>query len=99
MIERDEKLTSTRAKTRRLLIDTAMNMFDQGIFPSITDVAAAAQLSRATAYRYFPTQSALVSAVVGESLGPILAWHPTQPRASERVAETAAFCLPQDAGT
>ncbi|MDC9821264.1 TetR/AcrR family transcriptional regulator [Pectobacterium polonicum] len=95
MIERDEKLTSTRAKTRRLLIDTAMNMFDQGIFPSITDVATAAQLSRATAYRYFPTQSALVSAVVGESLGPILAWHPTQPDASERVAELLRFAYPR----
>ena len=31
-------------------------------------------MSRATAYRYFPSQSALIAAVVDESLGPILAW-------------------------
>ncbi|EKN6101975.1 TetR/AcrR family transcriptional regulator, partial [Yersinia enterocolitica] len=70
-------LTTIRARTRRLLIDTAMSMYEQGAFPSITEVANAAQLSRATAYRYFPTQSALVSAMVDESLGPILAWQPT----------------------
>ncbi|PWC21141.1 TetR family transcriptional regulator [Brenneria roseae subsp. roseae] len=95
MIERDNKLTSTRARTRRLLVDTAINMFDQGIFPSITDVANAAQLSRATAYRYFPTQSALVSAVVGESLGPVLSWHPTQPDARQRVEELLHFAYPR----
>ncbi|WJY14173.1 TetR/AcrR family transcriptional regulator [Pectobacteriaceae bacterium CE90] len=95
MTEQETTLTSTRARTRRLLIDTAMKMFDQGIFPSITDIAAEAQLSRATAYRYFPTQSALVSAVVAESLGPILAWHPTQPDAKLRVAELLSFAYPR----
>ncbi|WP_315708182.1 TetR/AcrR family transcriptional regulator [Brenneria uluponensis] len=88
-------LTSTRARTRRLLIETAIKMFDQEVFPSITDIAAEAQLSRATAYRYFPTQSALVSAVVAESLGPILAWHPTQPDAKLRVAELLSFAYPR----
>ena len=31
-----------------------------------------AEVSRATAYRYFPSQAALVQAVVDEALGPIL---------------------------
>lgn len=65
-------LTTIRARTRRLLIDTAMSMYERGAFPSITEVASAAQLSRATAYRYFPTQSALVSAMVDES--PVQYW-------------------------
>ncbi|AJK23687.1 tetR-family regulatory protein [Yersinia pestis Pestoides G] len=54
-----------------------------------------AQLSRATAYRYFPTQSALVSAMVDESLGPILAWQPTQPDARQRIAELLSFAYPR----
>ncbi|HEN3566967.1 TPA: TetR/AcrR family transcriptional regulator [Yersinia enterocolitica] len=88
-------LTTIRARTRRLLIDTAMSMYEQGAFPSITEVANAAQLSRATAYRYFPTQSALVSAMVDESLGPILAWQPTQPDARQRITELLSFAYPQ----
>ncbi|HDL7751129.1 TPA: TetR/AcrR family transcriptional regulator [Yersinia enterocolitica] len=88
-------LTTIRARTRRLLIDTAMSMYEQGAFPSITEVANAAQLSRATAYRYFPTQSALVSAMVDESLGPILAWQPTQPNAGQRIAELLSFAYPR----
>ncbi|EOI6425843.1 TetR/AcrR family transcriptional regulator [Yersinia enterocolitica] len=88
-------LTTIRARTRRLLIDTAMSMYEQGAFPSITEVANAAQLSRATAYRYFPTQSALVSAMVDESLGPILAWQPTQPDARQRIAELLSFAYPR----
>ncbi|HDL8238056.1 TPA: TetR/AcrR family transcriptional regulator [Yersinia enterocolitica] len=88
-------LTTIRARTRRLLIDTAMSMYEQGAFPSITEVANAAQRSRATAYRYFPTQSALVSAMVDESLGPILAWQPTQPDARQRIAELLSFAYPR----
>ncbi|EKN5960621.1 TetR/AcrR family transcriptional regulator [Yersinia enterocolitica] len=88
-------LTTIRARTRRLLIDTAMSMYEQGAFPSITEVANTAQLSRATAYRYFPTQSALVSAMVDESLGPILAWQPTQPDARQRIAELLSFAYPR----
>ncbi|MDN0104319.1 TetR/AcrR family transcriptional regulator [Yersinia bercovieri] len=88
-------LTTIKARTRRLLIDTAMSMYEQGAFPSITEVANAAQLSRATAYRYFPTQSALASAMVDESLGPILAWQPTQPDAGQRIAELLSFAYPR----
>lgn len=88
-------LTTIRARTRRLLIDTAMSMYEQGAFPSITEVANAAQLSRATAYLYFPTQSALVSAMVDESLGPILAWQPTQSDARQRIAELLSFAYPR----
>lgn len=88
-------LTTIRARTRRLLIDTAMSMYERGAFPSITEVASTAQLSRATAYRYFPTQSALVAAMVDESLGPILAWQPTQPDTRQRIAELLSFAYPR----
>lgn len=89
------KLTATRARTRRLLIETAMRLFDSGAFPSITEVAQEAQLSRATAYRYFPTQSALVSAIVTETLSPIKSWRPSREEASDRIEELLTFAFPR----
>ena len=72
-----------------------MRMFDSGAFPSITEVAQEAQLSRATAYRYFPTQSALVSAIVTETLSPIKSWRPSKQDASERIDELLGFAFPR----
>ncbi|PIJ48890.1 TetR family transcriptional regulator [Erwinia sp. OLTSP20] len=87
-------LTNTRARTRKLLVDTAIRLFDEGAFPSVTDVAQAAQLSRATAYRYFPSQSALVDAVVGETLYPIQQWQPAQPEVEARIDELLSYAFP-----
>ena len=66
-----------RARMRKIMLDAAMRLMQDGQIPSVSDVAEAAQVSRATAYRYFPTQSALIQAAVDEALGPILAWTPT----------------------
>jgi AcrR family transcriptional regulator len=84
-----------RARTRRLLLETAMQLMQAGRVPSVTDVAEAAEVSRATAYRYFPTQAALVQAAVGEALGPILQWRSELPDASERVADLLGFAYPR----
>ncbi|AHG20076.1 TetR family transcriptional regulator [Chania multitudinisentens RB-25] len=92
---RDESLTHTRARTRNLLLTSAMALYDGGLFPSITELAAHAQVSRATAYRYFPTQSALISAVVAKSLGPILEWQPQDNDALKRIQQLLAFAYPQ----
>lgn len=91
----DPSLTSARAKTYRLLLASAMALYDEGAFPSITELAAHAQVSRATAYRYFPTQSALISAVVAESLGPILEWRPQDDDALKRIQQLLSFAYPQ----
>lgn len=48
-----------------------MKLARHGSVVSVAEVAAAAGVSRATAYRYFPTHSALINAIVAESLGPI----------------------------
>jgi AcrR family transcriptional regulator len=82
-------------RTRRLLLDTAMALMQAGRIPSVTDVAEAAEVSRATAYRYFPTQAALVQACVGEALGPILAWRPGSADAEQRVEDLVAFAYPR----
>lgn len=80
-----EPARGPRARMRKMLLATAMEMMSRGITPTIAELAEGAGVSRATAYRYFATQGELVSAVVDESLGPILAWQSDAPTAAERV--------------
>lgn len=87
--------TGARARTRKLLLDTAMHLMQSGRVPSVTDVAEAAEVSRATAYRYFPTQAALVQAAVDEALGPILEWRSDLPDAEGRVEGLLSFAYPR----
>lgn len=92
---RQPLLTGAKARTRHLLLSTALNKLEEGWLPSITELAKEAGVARATAYRYFPTQSALVSAVVDESLGPILSWQPTELTAEKRMSELLSFAYPR----
>lgn len=63
-----------RSRTYRLLLDQAMEVAKSGHVPSVAQVASEAGVSRATAYRYFPTRSKLVAAMVNHSLGPVRSW-------------------------
>ena len=47
-------------RTRRALIAAADELWAEGRVPTVADVAERAQVGRATAYRYFPTQEALL---------------------------------------
>ena len=49
-----------RMRTRKDLLQAASRMMKQGAKPSLEEVAAEALVSRATAYRYFPTAEALL---------------------------------------
>lgn len=89
------KQRGARARTRKLMLETATALMQKGITPSVSDVAEAAEVSRATAYRYFPSQAALVTAVVDEGLGPILKWHSDAEDAEERVADLLATSMPR----
>jgi AcrR family transcriptional regulator len=61
-----------RASTFKLLLETAMELIQQeGHVPSIAQVAVRCNVSRATAYRYFPSRSALITSMVDASLGPV----------------------------
>ena len=80
---------------KRTLLATAMAMMQSGRVPSVSDVAETAAVSRATAYRYFPSQAALIEATVGEALGPILQWSSSAAEPEERVSELLAFALPR----
>ena len=84
-----------RARTKRIMLDAAMRLMQGGLMPSVTEVAEAAQVSRATAYRYYPTQAALVQAAVDEALGPILAWESESEDAGQRMGELLTFAYPR----
>jgi AcrR family transcriptional regulator len=64
--------------------------------PSISRLATEAGVSRATAYRYFPTQSDLIAAAVGASLETIREWKPkSDDKVGERIAELFDFAFPE----
>lgn len=85
-----------KAATFRLLLDTAMMLIQQGgHVPSMAEVAARAKVSRATTYRYFPSRSALVTAVVDASLGPVRAFASDEPDGRTRVHELFAQTFPR----
>jgi AcrR family transcriptional regulator len=50
-------------RTRRALFEAAAELVRSGKQPTIAEVAEAAEVSRATAYRYFPTQEVLAAEV------------------------------------
>ena len=54
--------TNQKARTREALIAAARELLAQGVVPTMEGVAAAAAVSRTTAYRYFPSLSALLAA-------------------------------------
>src|SRR3954471_23008337 len=84
-----------RARMKRHMLSTAIRLMQDGFVPSVSDVAEAAEVSRATAYRYFPSQAAMVQAAVDEALGPVLAWRSEAKEAGDRVNELLDFAFPR----
>ncbi len=84
-----------KARTRRLMLATAIELMQSGSTPSVSDVAETAEVSRATAYRYFPSQAALVQAVVDEALGPILKWSTDAEDPAARLDSLLTSSLPR----
>jgi AcrR family transcriptional regulator len=77
------------------MLETAVTLMQAGQTPSVSDVAEAAGVSRATAYRYFPSQAALVHAVVDAGLGPILEWRSDSTDAATRVKDLLSLSIPR----
>jgi len=59
--------TRQKERTRGALIAAARDIVTQGRTPTVEDAAAAASISRTTAYRYFPNQAALLVAAHPET--------------------------------
>jgi AcrR family transcriptional regulator len=77
------------------MVKTASRLMQSGLTPSVSEVAEAAEVSRATAYRYFPSEVALVDAVIDEALGPILEWKSQSKDAEARVLDLFEISLPR----
>ena len=77
------------------MLETAIALMQRGQTPSVSAVAEAAEVSRATAYRYFPSQAALVHAVVDEALGPILSWQSDDADPQARVNNLIVNSMPR----
>ena len=85
-----------QAATFRLLLGTAMDIIREGgHIPSVADIAARSKVSRATAYRYFPSRSALMTAVIESSLAPIRRPSSDLPDARERIHDIFAQTFPR----
>ena len=74
-----------RGREFRRLLDQAVILLRGGRIPSVADVALAAGVSRATAYRYFPSHSKLISTVVSEALAPVRQAVPDEGDAKQRL--------------
>lgn len=85
-----------RASTWQLLLDTGMRIIQQdGHIPSVAEVAVRSKVSRATAYRYFPSRSALVTAVIDSSLGPVRSFRSQLPDGRQRIHELFKSTFPR----
>ena len=69
------------------LLNEAVKLVRTGRIPSVAEVAQSAGVSRATAYRYFPSRSKLVSAVIAEALAPVRRAVPQQADPKQRLHE------------
>lgn len=56
-----ERRQNQRYRTRKDLLEAAARLLREGRSPSVAEVADAARISRATAYRYFPSREALLA--------------------------------------
>jgi AcrR family transcriptional regulator len=83
------------ARTREKLLASAMTLVERGRVPSIPEIALHAGVSRATAYRYFPSRSKLIAAVVTASLEPVQHFQPNAADGQQRLRELFAQTFPQ----
>src|SRR5882762_2187633 len=79
--------TGHRGRQFNRLLAAAVALVRRGHIPSVAEVAQSAGVSRATAYRYFPSRSKLVSAVIAEALGPVRRAVPQHGDAKQRLHE------------
>jgi AcrR family transcriptional regulator len=74
-----------KARTRDALVAAARGLLAQGVIPTMEGAAAAAEISRTTAYRYFPNLRALLVAAYPHADKESLLGSDPPPNAPERL--------------
>ena len=64
-MRQEDPRANQKARTREAIVEAAQQLHRRGITPTVAQAAELARVSRATAYRYFPTQEALIVEVTG----------------------------------
>src|SRR5947209_1178205 len=77
----DEGRINQKQRTRRAIVEAAAELVRENKTPSVADAAERALVSRATAYRYFPSQQSLLVEVEADA---------TQPSIDDLVASAGA---------
>jgi AcrR family transcriptional regulator len=74
--ERADPRANQKERTRAAVVEAATQLLREGVQPTVAEAAARAKVSRATAYRYFPTQETLLVevALVNPAAEPVEAW-------------------------
>jgi AcrR family transcriptional regulator len=70
--------TRQKARTRKALVDAGRELLASGTTPTVEQAADAADIARATAYRYFPNRRALLVATYPELDEPSLLEAPAE---------------------
>ena len=85
--------TNQKARTERAIVEACVELIRQRGLVTMPEVAKAAMVSEATAYRYFPDLASLLAKALAEdwptpaeALGPVAA--------SKRSCRTRGFCHP-----
>jgi AcrR family transcriptional regulator len=71
-VPKDDPRANQRRRTKAAIMEGARRRLLQGKVPTVADAAEESGVSRATAYRYFPSQGALIREAVDEVL--VQAW-------------------------
>jgi AcrR family transcriptional regulator len=96
-----------KRRTRTAVLEAAAKLVGEGKTPSIAEAAEAASVSRATAYRYFPTQESLLvevattggpAAWMDDVLGPLASSDDAEARVQAVVDALTAVMVEHDRG-
>jgi AcrR family transcriptional regulator len=82
--------TRQKARTREALLSAARSCIADGLAPTVEAVAERADISRTTAYRYFPSQHALLSAAHPETVATSMLSDPATEDPAERLDQVVA---------